>query len=46
MSRAASVFAAATGPRRTISETVVARVISPLRSMMLASAAGPSSHGV
>ena len=43
---AASVFASGTGPRRTASETVVARAMSPERSIMLASAVGPSSQGV
>ena len=45
-SRAASVFASGTGPRRTASESVVARVMSPVRSITLASAVGPSSQGV
>ena len=42
---AASALAKGTGPRRTASATVVASVISPERSIMLASAVGPSSHG-
>jgi hypothetical protein len=46
MSMAASAFASGTGPRRTASDTVVARVSRPDRSIMLASAVGPSSHGV
>ena len=43
---AASVLARATGPRMTASDTVVASAISPERSMTLARAVGPSSHGV
>ena len=45
MSRAAAAFASAAGPRTTGSETVVARVRSPLASTTLASATIPSSHG-
>ena len=43
---AASALASGTGPRRTASDTVVARVSRPERSIMLASAVGPSSQGV
>jgi hypothetical protein len=46
MSSAAAAFARTAGPRTTGSETVVASPISPLRSMMLASATMQSSHGI
>jgi hypothetical protein len=46
MSIAASALASGTGPRRTASDSVVARVSRPERSIMLASAVGPSSHAV
>jgi exodeoxyribonuclease III len=39
-------LASGTGPRSPASAIVVASVISPERSIMLASAVGPSSHGV
>jgi hypothetical protein len=42
---AASVFASATGPRSVLRATVVASVSRPERSMTLASAVSPSSHG-
>jgi hypothetical protein len=44
--RAANTFANGTGPRKATSETVVAMSIAPERSTTLASAVGPSSHGV
>jgi hypothetical protein len=43
---AASILANGTGPLSVASETVVASPISPERSIMLASAVGPSSQGV